>query len=210
MVLRTQRRGLRVPQQVLLISNGVQPLHSRFSPSSRRQHETWQYPGSITTSTGRIARTREGGCNCLPRIVPSNRPIHLTDFGVSSQSCQCRILFEYFSFLCYAFSSRYIDTSQRFSRVAVDSFFFTVLRNRFGCPAFELANERVDHPVDMFAFPQEVFGIIAFASGDFIFISPNFEGGSQVQDLVRIATKPSSTKELTQPFESGWADYDRR
>jgi hypothetical protein len=151
-------------------------------------------------------REREGETViAFQEVFPFNRPIHQTDFKDRHDLTNAVCYSSMFPFFSTNFPVA-IDTSKRFPRVVVDGF-FTVPRNRFGCPDFELANVHVDRTVGISAFPKEAFGISAFASEDFI--SPTFEGANQVQDLVRLATKPSSAKELTQLFESGWADAER-
>jgi hypothetical protein len=140
-------------------------------------------------------------------VFPFNRPIHQTVFKDRHDLTNAVCYSSHFPFFT-SNSPAAIDTSGRFPRIVVDGF-FTVPRSRFGCPDFELANVHVDRTVGISAFPKEAFGIDAFASEDFISPILEEEDGNQVQNLLRLATQPSSAKELTQLFESGWADAER-
>jgi hypothetical protein len=140
-------------------------------------------------------------------VLPFNRPIHQTVFKDRNDLTNAVCYSSHFPFFT-SNSPAAIDTSGRFPRIVVDGF-FTVPRSRFGCPDFELANVHVDRTVGISAFPKEAFGIDAFASEDFISPTLEDEDGNQVQNLLRLATQASSAKELTQLFESGWADAER-
>jgi len=84
--------------------------------------------------------------------------------------------------------------------------FFTVPRARFGCPDFDHAGIDVDRTVMVSVFPKDVIGLEA-SSEDCI--SPQVENGDEAQKLLRLATESSSREELTQVYESGWADAER-
>jgi hypothetical protein len=149
---------------------------------------------------------REGNAVIAYReLFPFNRPIHQTEFKDRHDLINAVCNSSMFPFFSTNFPAA-IDTSKQFPRVVVDGF-FTVPRNRFGCPDFELANVRADRTVGISPFPREAFGISAFTAGDFI--SPTFEDEGQLQNLFRLATQASSAKELTQLFESGWTDAER-
>jgi hypothetical protein len=153
-------------------------------------------------------REREGETViAFQEVFPFNRPIHQTEFKDRHDLTNAVCYSSHFPFFT-SNSPAAIDTSGRFPRIVVDGF-FTVPRSRFGCPDFELANVHVDRTVGISAFPKEAFGIDAFAAEDFISPILEKEDGNQVQNLLRLATQPSSAKELTQLFESGWADAER-
>jgi len=85
--------------------------------------------------------------------------------------------------------------------------FFTVPRERFGCPDFGHAGVEVDRTVMVSAFPKDVIGLEASSPEDCI--SPEVKNGDEAQKLLRLATESSSREELTQVYESGWADAER-
>jgi hypothetical protein len=86
-------------------------------------------------------------------------------------------------------------------RLMVDGF-FSVPRERFGCPEFE----SVDRTVAISVFPKNLIGLDAFDEKDCI--SPSTDSGLPLQDLFRIATQASSREELTKVYESGWQDAE--
>jgi hypothetical protein len=153
-------------------------------------------------------REREGETViAFQEVFPFNRPIHQTEFKDRHNLTNAVCYSSHFPFFT-SNSPAAIDTSGRFPRIVVDGF-FTVPCSRFGCPDFELVNVHVDRTVGISAFPKEAFGIDAFAAKDFISPILEDEDGNQVQNLLRLATTSSSAKELTQLFESGWADAER-
>jgi hypothetical protein len=140
-------------------------------------------------------------------VFPFNRPINQKVFKDRHDITNAVCYSSHFPFFT-ANSPCAIDTSGRWPRIVVDGF-FTVPRDRFGCPDFERAGVQVDRTVGISGFPKATFGIDAFASEDFISPALEDEDGRQVQNLVRLATQSSSAKELTQLFESGFADAER-
>lgn len=96
-----------------------------------------------------------------------------------------------------------VDTSSEgaLPRLMVDGF-FSVPRDRFGCPEFE----GVDRTIAISVFPKSIIGLDAFDEKDCI--SPSSDSGLPLQDLFRIATQASSRDELTKVYESGWQDAE--
>lgn len=100
-----------------------------------------------------------------------------------------------------------IDTSKGgIPRVVVDGF-FSVPRDRFGCPCFDAAGVNVDRTVMISVFPREKIGLEACDAKSCI--SPQATGGPQMENLLRLATQASSRKELTAIYEAGWEDAER-
>ena len=94
-----------------------------------------------------------------------------------------------------------LDTSQGFPRLMVDGF-FSVPRDRFGCPDFQ---EKSDRTVGISVFPKNSIGIEAFDDHDCI--SPSVDS-IPMEELLRLATSTSSRDELTKVFESGFQDAE--
>lgn len=139
-------------------------------------------------------------------LFPFNRPIHQTDFEDRHDLMNAICHSSMFPFFTTNFPVA-IDRSKRIPRVVVDGF-FTVPRSRFGCPDFAIANSPVDRTVAIQVFPQEMIGDSEFADVDCIRPLGD-EDPSQMQNLLRLATQASSGRELTQVYESGWADAER-
>ena len=117
-------------------------------------------------------------------------------------------LFRAVSFSCMFpfFSTNWpciIDTSSDglLPRFMVDGY-FSVPRERFGCPEFH----DVDRTVAISVFPKHIIGISAFDNADCISPDPD---GLPLEELVRIATQASSREDLTKVYESGWEDAER-
>ena len=85
--------------------------------------------------------------------------------------------------------------------------FFTVPRARFGCPDFQHADIDVARTIMVSVFPRDAIGLDACHPDDCI--SPEVQNGDEMQKLLRLATQSSSRKELTDVYESGWADAER-
>jgi len=85
--------------------------------------------------------------------------------------------------------------------------FFTVPRDRFGCPDFEHAGIEVDRTIMVSVFPKDAIGLDASHPDDCI--SPAVTNGDELPTLLKLATQSSSREELTQVYESGWADAER-
>lgn len=96
-----------------------------------------------------------------------------------------------------------LETSRKFPRVVVDGY-FTVPRNRFGCPDFSMAGINVDRTITVSVFPRDAIGLNASAAEDCI--SPPEE--ADLGRLFGLATGASSAKELTEVYDSGYEDAD--
>jgi hypothetical protein len=98
-----------------------------------------------------------------------------------------------------------------YPRLMVDGF-FTVPRDRFGCPDFEASGIDVDRTVTVSPFPQAKIGLNASSTDDCISPLVEEQGGDgrgQMSTLFRLATQASSRAELIALYESGWADAER-
>lgn len=98
-----------------------------------------------------------------------------------------------------------LDRSNSIPRLVVDGF-FSVPRERFGCPCFEMADVGVDRTVTISVFPRDIAGLEASKPEDCI--SPASEGQDHNLRLLSLATESSSRKDLTAIYESGWADAE--
>mmetsp|Transcript_4812 Transcript_4812/g.11425 ORF Transcript_4812/g.11425 Transcript_4812/m.11425 type:complete len:220 (+) Transcript_4812:447-1106(+) len=143
-------------------------------------------------------------------------------------------LFQSVSYSCMFpfFATNYpcmLDASSFPPRLLVDGF-FSVPRDRFGCPDFEpylddLTGEEQegddrteddkaktpDRTIAISVFPKDMIGMEAFGGEDCISPSITAEEDSNqlsVTDLFRIATKASSREELTQVYEMGARDAE--
>jgi hypothetical protein len=99
------------------------------------------------------------------------------------------------------------DFMSNLPRLVVDGF-FTVDRNRFGCPIFP-NDVNVDRTITVSCFPHELIGLNVSNKHDRI--SPktpdNIEDIPKVlEKLLRSATKPSTAKEHIEQFENGYKD----
>jgi len=118
--------------------------------------------------------------------------------------------------VCHSSSFPFFSTNFPFSlaprkggmlpRLVCDGF-FTVPRDRFGCPDFEHAGVDVDRTIMVSVFPKDAIGLDASLPEDCI--SPEVHNGDELQKLLILATQSSSREALTQVYESGWADAER-
>ena len=120
-----------------------------------------------------------------------------------------------------------LDTNRIIPRLLVDGF-FTVPRDRFGCPDFNQQTEsladdsnnsddtttvdvaaatssRVDRTVAVSCLPKERLRIHAFDDDDIICPSEDSDLGF----LFRVATEATSKQDLTQIYENGWNDGEQ-
>lgn len=103
-----------------------------------------------------------------------------------------------------------LDTSSPVARLVVDGF-FTVPRDRFGCPDFAtMDNVQVDRTVALAVFPSRVMNMVAFHPDDIISPSSSMDDTTpDLANLVRIATQSTSRHELTGVYEQGWKDAEK-
>jgi hypothetical protein len=153
-------------------------------------------------------RQREGSIGIAYReIFPQSRPILQIDFEDRADLINAVCFSSMFPFFATNWPCA-LDTYQRTVPRLVVNGFFTVARDRFGCPDFQQADGvQVDRTVTISVFPQQVIGLNASQLQDCI--SPTVEDGDQLQRLFRLATESSSRKDLTAVYESGWADAER-
>ena len=134
------------------------------------------------------------------QIFPQKKAFLQTDFDTKEDllravSWSCMFPFFATNWPCL------LDTSQGFPRLMVDGF-FSVPRERFGCPDFQ---ESADRTIGISVFPKEAIGMDAFDDNDCI--SPSADG-MLIEELLRLATQASSREELTKVFESGFKDAE--
>ena len=158
-------------------------------------------------------------------LFPQLRPILQTEFQSVEDLTEAVCHSSTFPF----FSSPYpfaIDTRGSIPRLVVDGF-FTVPRERFGCPDFEHAvvemtadddDEKdkstvpvVDRTICVSCFPQKPFGLTAVPDRDCISPSVDEERmETQIQDLMLAATVPVETglSQYMQFYENGFRDAE--
>mmetsp|Transcript_13900 Transcript_13900/g.21675 ORF Transcript_13900/g.21675 Transcript_13900/m.21675 type:complete len:309 (+) Transcript_13900:262-1188(+) len=162
------------------------------------------------------------------QVFPQNIPILQTDFESRDQLIQSVLHSSTFPFFTLNWPCA-IDMTQGFiPRLMVDGY-FTVPRNRFGCPDFDLATMKndnnnesgngkesksssnvsskiVDRTVTVSVFPHDAIGIDV--SEEENQISP-LNDNVRMGDLFELATEASSPEALMGVYESGWADAER-
>lgn len=92
------------------------------------------------------------------------------------------------------------DSSSWLPHCYVDGF-FSVPRERFGCPLLE----NVDRTIGICHLPKDFIGVTAFEEEDCIAPSPDVDLG----ELIRIAVQPSSRQDLLKTFERGIQDGEK-
>jgi hypothetical protein len=153
-----------------------------------------------------VLRARKGAVAiAYKEIFPRNRPVLQTVFEDRHDLVNAVCHSSMFPFFATNWPCA-LDTSKRIPRLVMDGY-FTVARDRFGCPDFSMAGVDVDRTVTISVFPQETIGLNASLPEDCI--SPAMENGDQLQRLFQLATESSSRQELTAVYESGWADAER-
>lgn len=138
-------------------------------------------------------------------IFPRNRNILQTEFDDRHELIRSVCYSSMFPFFSTQFPAM-LDTSQGYPRLVVDGY-FTVPRERFGCPDFSMANIDVDRTVTVSCFPKDRIRLDGSLPTDCI--SPLVEGDGQLERLFRIATQATTRKDLTSVYEEGWQDAER-
>ncbi len=152
------------------------------------------------------AQSRPGVTGIAYReVFPRARNILQTQFGSRSELVRSVCHSSMFPFFTTNLPFL-LDTTHGFPRLLVDGY-FTVPRERFGCPDFSVANIDVDRTVTVTCFPKDKIGLDDSLLEDCI--SPRAEGDGQIERLFRIATQATSRKELTSVYEEGWQDAEQ-
>ena len=153
-------------------------------------------------------------------LLPNNRPVLDTKFEdrdhVIDSVCNSST-FPFFSsnWPCrFARTRKSEEGSSWLPRIAVDGY-FSVDRERFGCPDFdEMDHERdhykVDRTVTLSVFPHDVIRLTA--SDDHDQISPTLDpenSSEQISNLFRLATKCAEREEYYKLYEDGWEDAEK-
>lgn len=139
-------------------------------------------------------------------VFPRNRPILQTVFEDRDDLVNAVCHSSMFPFFSTNWPCALVTSKGMLPRLVMDGY-FTVARDRFGCPDFQTAGVHVDRTITISVFPQQTIGLNASLPEDCI--SPMLEGGDQLQRLFQLATEASSRQELTAVYESGWADAER-
>jgi hypothetical protein len=137
-------------------------------------------------------------------VFPNNRPIFQSQFSDRQDLIRAVLHSSMFPFFTTNWPVK-LDTSQKFPRLLVDGW-FTVPRERCGCPDFAMNGIDVDRTVTISPFPQDVIGLKASNPEDCI--SPSVENEDTAGRLFRIATQATSREELTSVYEAGWRDAE--
>mmetsp|Transcript_7719 Transcript_7719/g.10116 ORF Transcript_7719/g.10116 Transcript_7719/m.10116 type:complete len:291 (-) Transcript_7719:172-1044(-) len=155
------------------------------------------------------------------QIFPQVKPILQTKFKDVADLAEAVCYSSTFPF----FSSPLpfaIDTRQGFPRVVLDGF-FTVPRDRLGCPDFDhvesdendsttTTSNGVDRTVCISCFPQDLFGLTAVSMEDCISPAANMENPEeQMKEIVRLATAPldsSGMETYGKLYEDGFLDAE--
>lgn len=156
----------------------------------------------------RTIRQRKGAIGiAYKQIFPRTKDVLQTEFEDKEDLIRAICFSSMFPF----FSSNFpfeLDYSGNFPRLMVDGF-FTVPRERFGCPDM---SQIVNRTVTISPFPKAKIGLNASLPEDCI--SPSIEESddestSQMSNLLRLATQASSREELVAVYESGWSDAEK-
>mmetsp|Transcript_1475 Transcript_1475/g.2606 ORF Transcript_1475/g.2606 Transcript_1475/m.2606 type:complete len:316 (+) Transcript_1475:59-1006(+) len=170
-----------------------------------------------------IINAREGVVALAHReLFPTNRPVLATKFDTRDDLIEAVCDSSMFPFFSTPFPVRLkYKEGERFPRVVVDGF-FSVPRERYGCPDFSQLNfdcvdkedecyiPPVERTITVACFPHETVGLSASEKHDQISPEPDYDNSvGQMGELFRYATKPSSRKELEGLYEKGFADAER-
>ena len=172
----------------------------------------------------RIINARPGLVGLAHReIWPENRPVLETSFGTRECLIDAVLDSSTFPFFSTNWPVRLVRRrGEDLPRVVVDGF-FTVPRNRYGCPDFGHAIDPlgdgastetsvVDRTVTVSVLPHDIVGLTASTDErDRISPSRREDGDTagQMSELIRLATQPSSREELIALYEGGAADAER-
>jgi len=152
------------------------------------------------------------------QLFPQVRPVIQTNFNDVEDLAEAVCYSSTFPF----FSSKYpfaIDSRGGFPRLVVDGF-FTVPRDRFGCPDFshmglpesEKDDILVDRTICVSCVPKDAFGLSGVAPENCISPETDMENPeAQINQVLRLATTPleSGAKEYGQLYEDGFLDAEK-
>lgn len=139
-------------------------------------------------------------------LFPRNQPILQTSFQDKAELIESTLnscMFPFFSTPWPCRIDRYGTGTMGIPRVVVDGY-FTVPRDRLGCPDFAMANVPVDRTITVSCFPHERIGLTASLPENRIGPSEEYDLGK----LLGIATEFSSRPLLTEMYELGWQDAE--
>jgi len=170
-----------------------------------------------------IINARKGVVGLAHReLFPQNRPVLRTRFTTKEDLIEAVCDSSMFPFFATNWPVRIRQQQQQPSsssstlvlpRIVVDGF-FSVPRDRYGCPDFDHVEDqeekpKVDRVVTVCVFPHDVVGLQEEKRNQ---ISPpprEEDATSQMGELLRLATQSSSREELTNLYEQGLADGER-
>lgn len=170
-----------------------------------------------------IINEREGVVALAHReLFPNNRPVLTTQFDTRDDLIEAVCDSSMFPFFSTPFPVRLkYKEGERLPRVIVDGF-FSVPRERYGCPDFSQLNfdcvdkgdecyiPPVERTITVACFPHETVGLSASEKHDQISPEPDYDNPvGQMGSLFRYATAPSSRKELEELYEKGFVDAEK-
>ena len=178
---------------------------------------------TFSSDAHEIINEREGVVALAHReLFPTNRPVLVTNFETRDDLIEAVCDSSMFPFFSTPFPVRLkYKEGDRLPRVVVDGF-FSVPRERYGCPDFsqlnfDTTNTRdefdipiVERTVTVACFPHETVGLNVSEKHDQISPEPDYDDPTgQMASLFRYATKPSARKELDKLYEEGYADAEK-
>lgn len=152
-------------------------------------------------------------------IIPGNRAVLDTKFEdrdhVIDSVCNSS-MFPFFSSNWPFRFSRKLENQKTslLPRIAVDGY-FSVGRDRFGCPDFEnMKHDRddeyvVDRTVTLSVFPHDVIKLDASEKHDQISPTIDPENQGQLGNLFRLATECAEKEDYYKLYEDGWKDSEQ-
>ena len=157
-------------------------------------------------------------------IFPNNRPVLDTYFDSKDHVVDSICNSSMFPFFSSNFPCRFARRTGFLPRIVVDGY-FSVDRERFGCPCFNTMDHPrktmndeesdrssiVDRTISLSVFPHEVLKVDAFETHDQI--SPQLENpddaSEQMSTLFRLATECGTMEDYHMLYEKGWEDAER-
>ncbi len=178
--------------------------------------------------------TREGYVGLAYReLFPISRPVLDTYFDSKEHVIDSVCNSSMFPFFSTNFPCRFARRRNGIlPRVTVDGF-FSVERNRFGCPCFNtmdhprkgvkkddekndmdvvvVADDFVERTISLSVFPHDVLKVDAFEQHDQIspMLDDSDDPSDQLSQLFRLATECGSKEDYHMLYENGWKDVER-
>ena len=172
------------------------------------------------------------------QVFPSNTPILETYFENKDHVMDSICNSSMFPFFSTKWPARWANWKREgdgaLPRLVVDGY-FTVSRDRFGCPDLNMNHARqeetssttiseekqqqegeeqakevsnVDRTITISVFPHETISLTASSEHDRISPSIQEDSTSQMSNLFRLATQCATREEYTKLYEDGWKDAE--